>query len=311
MPGWKLRTTPALASKSPTESWAAARPPRSRARKVATSLTALSARASSTARRSPDTPAASAQAVTSGRDSTDSPRSARETADWLSPAARASWRPDSPASMRTRRNSAPSWARWVRGSSGSPLVTSRRPSAGPGTHPMLTVTAEFPACRPVVPPASGGPTPAMRRGLSTRPRYLRPGRQSGQSARQPADQHRPPVHLRCICRVPRVDLHRRRFLSAGFVLAEVCIRDSAKQIARSPPRRPRIGRPATGTKCPASCCYRAVSPAPKDWQKSLRPHRAAVGRWSIGDSHLSRRAAARCWWSRQDGGERRNQARSR
>lgn len=40
MPGWKLRTTRALASGSRTESRTAARPPLSLARNVATSLTA-------------------------------------------------------------------------------------------------------------------------------------------------------------------------------------------------------------------------------------------------------------------------------
>ena len=47
---------------------------------------------------------ASAQAVTSGRDSTACPRSGGDTVDWLTPAARPSSRPDSPASMRVHRS---------------------------------------------------------------------------------------------------------------------------------------------------------------------------------------------------------------
>ena len=65
MPGWKLRMTRALASRSRTESWTAARPLLSLMRKAA-SWAAASASASSTARRSPVMRVAPAQAATPG-----------------------------------------------------------------------------------------------------------------------------------------------------------------------------------------------------------------------------------------------------
>jgi len=66
MPGWKLRTTRALASGRGPSPGRAARPLLSLMRKVATSLTAASASARSTARRSPVMQMAPGQAVTPG-----------------------------------------------------------------------------------------------------------------------------------------------------------------------------------------------------------------------------------------------------